>query len=141
MLSHIQLFCDPMDCSPPGSTVHGFLQARILEWVGISSSRGSSRPRDGTHFSCVSCTAGGFFTAEPLTKLSSVQLLSCVQLFATPWTVTCQAPLSMRFSRQEYWSGLPLPLPGDLPDPGIEPESLIFPALADRFFTTKTEKG
>ena len=99
MLSHIQLFCDPMDCSPPGSTVHGFLQARILEWVGISSSRGSSRPRDGTHFSCVSCTAGGFFTAEPLTKLSSVQLLSCVQLFATPWTAARQASLSITNSQ------------------------------------------
>ena len=45
---------------------------------------------------------------------------------ATPWTVTCQAPLSMGFSRQEYWSGLPFPYPGDLPDPGIEPRS---PAL------------
>ena len=50
-----------------------------------------------------------------------VKSLSCVQLFATPWTVAYQAPLSMEFSRQEYWSGLPFPLPGDLPDPGIEP--------------------
>ena len=50
----------------------------------------------------------------------------CVQLFATPWTVAYHAPLSMGFSRQEYWSGLPLPSPGDLPDPGIEPGS---PAL------------
>ena len=55
-----------------------------------------------------------------------VKLLSRVQLFATPWTVTHQAPLSMGFSRQEYWSGLPLPSPGDLPNPGIEPRS---PAL------------
>ena len=46
-----------------------------------------------------------------------------VQLFATLWTVACQAPLSMGFSRQEYWSGLPCPPPGDLPDPGIEPGS------------------
>ena len=45
--------------------------------------------------------------------------------FVTPWTVTCQAPLSMRFSRQEYWSGLPFPLPGDLPDLGIEPASPV----------------
>ena len=45
-----------------------------------------------------------------------VKLLSCVQLFATPWTVAHQAPLSMGFSRQEYWSGLPLPSPGDIPD-------------------------
>ena len=55
-----------------------------------------------------------------------VKSLSCVQLFATPWTVAYQAPPSMGFSRQEYWSGLPLPSPGDLPDPGIEPGS---PAL------------
>ena len=50
---------------------------------------------------------------------------SCVQLFATPWTIACQAPLSTEFSRQEYWSGLPFPPPGDLPDPGTEPRSPI----------------
>ena len=55
-----------------------------------------------------------------------VKLLSCVRLFATPWTVAYHAPLSVGFSRQEYRSGLPLPSPGDLPDPGIEPGS---PAL------------
>ena len=60
---------------------------------------------------------------------------SCIWLFATPWTVARQAPLSMGFSRQEYWSGLPCP-PGDLPDPGIEPTSLRSPPLADGFFTT-----
>ena len=64
-----------------------------------------------------------------------VKLLSCVQLFATPWTVDCQAPLSMGFSRQEYWSGLPFTSPGDLPNPGIEPASLVSPALAGGFFT------
>ena len=58
------------------------------------------------------------------------------QLFATLWTVACQAPLSMGFPRQEYWSGLPFPSPGDLPDPGIKPTSLMSPALADRFFFT-----
>ena len=47
--------CDPMDCSPPGSSFHGFLQARILEWVAVPFSRGSSRPRDQTHVSYVSC--------------------------------------------------------------------------------------
>ena len=61
--------CDPMDYGPPGSSVHGILQARILVWVAISSSRGSSHPRDQTHSSC---TAGGFFTAEPLGKPLSV---------------------------------------------------------------------
>ena len=55
-----------------------------------------------------------------------MKLLSRVRLFATPWTVGHQAPLSMGFSRQEYWSGLPFPSPGDLPNPGIEPRS---PAL------------
>ena len=55
-----------------------------------------------------------------------VKSLSHVQLFATLWTVACQAPLSMGFSRQEYWSGVPFPSPGDLPNPGIEPRS---PAL------------
>ena len=55
--------------------------------------------------------------------------------FATPWTVACEAPLSMGFSRQEYWSGLLFPTPGDLPDPRIESASLASPALAGRFFT------
>ena len=69
------------------------------------------------------------------------QSLSCVQLFATPWTVAHQAPLSMGFSRQEYLSGLPCPAPGDLPDPGIEPASPAAPDLAVRFFTAEpTEK-
>ena len=60
--------------------------------------------------------------------------LSRVQLFVIPWTVGCQAPLSMGFPRQEYWSGLPFPSPGDLPDPGIEP---TYPALAGERFTTE----
>ena len=59
---------------------------------------------------------------------------SRVQFFETPWTVAHQAPLSMGFSMQEYWSGLPFPVPGDLPDPGIELTSLMSPALAGRFF-------
>jgi len=57
--------------------------------------------------------------------------------FVTPWTVDCQALLSMGFTRQECCSGLPCPPPGDLPDPGIEPVSLAFPVLAGRFFTTE----
>ena len=62
------------------------------------------------------------------------QLLSHVQLFATPWTVAHQAPLSLGFPRQEYWSGLPFPSPGDLPKPGIVPMSA---ELASGFFTTE----
>ena len=61
---------------------------------------------------------------------------SCVQLFATLWTVARQASLSMGFSRQEYWSGLPFSPLGDLPDSEIKPRSLMSPALAEGFFTT-----
>ena len=67
---------------------------------------------------------------------SSECALSRVQLFATPWTVACQAPLSMRSPRQENWSGLPFPIPGGLPDPGSQPESFASPVLAGGFFTT-----
>ena len=63
---------------------------------------------------------------------------SCVQLFVTPWTVAHQAPLSMGFSRHEYWGELPCPSPGDLPDPGIKSMFLTSPALTGRFFTTST---
>ena len=59
------------------------------------------------------------------------QLLSHVQLFGTPWTVTRQTPLFMEFSRQGFWIGLPFPTPGDRSDPGIEPVSPASPALAD----------
>ena len=65
-----------------------------------------------------------------------VQLLGCVRLFATPWTIAYQAPLSTEFSRQEYWSIVQVPSSGDLPDPGIEPTSLAPPALAGGFFTS-----
>ena len=86
--------CFSMNCSLFCSSVHEILQTRVLEWVAISFS-----------------------------KIKKVKLLSRVRLFVTPWTVPCQAPQSMEFSRQEYWSGLPFPSPGDLPDPGTEPGS------------------
>ena len=66
-------------------------------------------------------------------------VLNCfrrVRLFVTPWTIALQASLSVGFSRQEYWSGLPRPPPEDIPDPGIKPRSLMLPASAGRFFTT-----
>ena len=66
---------------------------------------------------------GGIISTDLKVKVKS---FSRVPLFATPWTVACQAPPSMGFSRQEYWSGVPLPSLGDLPDPGIEP---MFPTL------------
>ena len=69
-------------------------------------------------------------------KGSCVYVLSCIVVSdsATPWTIACQAPLSVGFSRQEYWRGLPFSSPGDLPQPGIEP---VFSALAGEFFTTE----
>ena len=81
--------CDPMYCSLPGSSVYGIFQARVLEWVAISVSRGSSRPRDQTQVSHI------------VVKVK-VKPLSRVRLFAAPWTVTYQVPPSMGFSRQEY---------------------------------------
>ena len=69
---------DTMDCSPPASSVRGISQARMLEWAVISFSRGSSRPRDRTRVSCISCAAGRFFTAVPPVK-SSEQLVSQYQ--------------------------------------------------------------
>ena len=63
------------------------------------------------------------FICIPRTLISEVKSLSHVRLFATPWTVACQAPPTMGFSRQEYWSGLLFPFPGNFPDPGIGPES------------------
>ena len=81
--------CDPRDGSPPGSPIPGILQARTLEWVAIS------------------------FSSAWKWKVK-VKLLSRVRLLATPWTAAYQAPPSMGFSRQEYWSGLPLPSPINL---------------------------
>ena len=142
--------CDPMDCTLPGFSIHGILQARILEWVAISFSRGSSPPRDRTW---VSRIAGRCFTVWaareaifsllltkfafqiflPFLLLLSVGEESCVGLW--PWIAKygqlclslCnpvdsnhQAPLSMRFLRQGDWSGLSFPTPGHLPYPGIE---------------------
>ena len=80
------ILCNPIDGSPPGSTVPGILQARTLEWVAISFSN----------------------VWKWKVKAKS---LSRVRLFATPWTTAYQAPPSMGFSRQEYWSGVPLPSP------------------------------
>ena len=77
--------CDPIDCSPPGSPVPGILQARTLEWVAIS------------------------FSNAWKWKVK-VKSLNRIRLLATPWTAAYQAPPSMGFSRQEYWSGVPLPL-------------------------------
>ena len=73
-----------------------------------------------------------------LIQMCVLSRFSRVWLFTSLWTVACQAPLSKGSSRQEYWSGLPHPPPGDLPNPGIKPASLMSPALGGRFFTTCT---
>ena len=119
-----------MDCSPPGSSVHGILQARILEWLAMPFSRGSFCARDRTHVSYVSCTGrrGSLLLVCPgkpriTERKKKVKSHSRVRFFATPWTVAHQAPPSLGFSRQEYWSGLPFPSPRDLPDPAIKPRS------------------
>ena len=72
----------------------------------------------------------------PQTTWHSMCVLSRVELFETPWTVACQAPLSVGFSRQEYRIGLPFPPPGHLPDPSIEPTSLCVSYTGSRFFPT-----
>ena len=76
-----------------------------------------------------------FVKEHSICKAQCAKLLQLC-LFETLWMVACQAPLSLGFSRQEYWSGLPYPPPGDPPDPGIEPRSLMSPALAGGLFTT-----
>ena len=75
---------------------------------------------------------------QDLSSSVTVKLLSRVRLFAIPWTVAYQAPLSMEFSRKEYWSGLPFPSPGGLPDPGIEPRS---PALQADALPSELNQG
>ena len=81
-----------------------------------------------------------FLKHNHTSEVNEVKSLSRVQLFATPWTVAYQAPPSMGFSKQEYWSGLAFPSPGDLPDPGTEPMSPVAPVLAGEFFTTEPPK-
>ena len=80
----------------------------------MPSSRGSSQPRDGTQISWI---AGGFFISWDTMEAQNVVTQSC-PTFCTPWAIALQAPLSMEFSRQEYWSGLPFPSPGDLSTQG-----------------------
>ena len=86
----------------------------------------------------VCCTTNILWNSYCLSSLNVLcaESLSRVRLCATLWTIACQAPLSMGFSRQEYWSGLPFPSPGYLPNPEIEIASLMSPGLAGRFFTT-----
>ena len=98
LLQSCLTLCDSTDCSSPVSSVQVILQARILEWLVMPSSRGSSQPKDWTQVSCI-----------------------VDKLFVSLWTIVCEAPQSMEIFRQEYWSGLPYPPLEDLPDTGINP--------------------
>ena len=90
-------------------------------------------------FECVSVGSFLLHLSVCLNQVLCVcaQSLSCVRVFSTSWRVARQAPVSMRFPRQEYWSGLPFPSPGNLPNPGMDPTSLASPSLAGGFFTTE----
>ena len=83
-------------------------------------------------------TLTNFFPLHVEIRACVLSHFSCIQLSVTPWNVAHQDPLSMGFSWQENWCGLPCPPPGDLPSPGTEPVSPVFPALAGGFFTTST---
>ena len=110
-LQSCPILCDPIDVSPRGSPVPGILQARTLEWVAFSfSNAGKWKVR--------------------------VKSLSRVRLLATPWTAAHQAPLSMGFSRQGYWSGVPLPSPGSVLVNG----KWWFLFYANMFFSMLTSK-
>ena len=107
----------PSFCAPPKFRVQTVLLSMLLKYNKIIQSSVVFLPKDlvlvGTFYMC------------------------SVRLFATPWTLTCLAPLSMIFSRQQFWSGLSLPTPCGLPDPGIEPTSPVSPALPGGFFNTE----
>ena len=107
--------CDPIDGSPSGSFIHGIFQARVLEWGAIAFSDLTSQ------LLLILCT------------------LSCVQHFVTRWTAARQAPLSMGFFRQEYWSGVPFPPPGDLPSPPKDRTHISHAScIAGEFFPTES---
>ena len=117
--------CNPMDCSPPGSSVHGIFQVRILESVAISFPR-EIFPTHGSKL-CLLDVLHWQVDYLQLSHLWSPWLymcacmlsyLSCVQLFVTLWTIACQIPLSMGFSRPEYWSQPPFLLQGICPTHG-----------------------
>ena len=118
-----------MHCSPPVSSVLGFSEQEYWSGLSFPIPGGSSLPKDQTQVSDITCIGkSGSLPPVPPGKpkpLAFLCLCACVlscfshvQLLAALWTIACQAPLTMEFSRQEYWSGLPSPSPGDLPNSG-----------------------
>ena len=125
----LQLFLslpNPKDCQAPPSM--GF--SRQEYWSGLPCPSPGDLLDPGIELASFMspAVAGGFFTTSA--TIVKAKSLSRVRLFVTPWTVAYQASQSMEFSRQEYWSGLPFPSPGDLPNPGIEPGSPTLQANA-----------
>ena len=117
---------DPVDCSPLGSSVHGIFQARILEWVAFSPSGDLSDPgiKPGSP-----ALQGDSLPPESRAKPLN-DVIAAYSDTSSSWSVAHQAPLSVEFSRQEYWSGSSFPAPGNLPHPGIEPRSPTWQADA-----------
>ena len=153
-----------MDCSLPGSSIHGIFQARVPEWVAIAFSDTEAYHVSNTSYIAEKVHFGTQFTERGLEHSSDfsrwkaaltgkgmdyslrfipqfcvcARALSRVWFLAIPWTVAHQAPLSVGFPRQEYWTGLPFPPPVELLEAGIEPASSVPPVLAGGFFTTGT---
>ena len=126
------ILCDPMNCSPLGSSVHGDSSGKN---TGVDCHAFFKRifPTQGMNPGLLHCRQILYYLSHqgsPKRLVVVFQSLSRVRFFATPWTVVHQAPLSMEFPRQECWSGLTFPSPGDLPDPGIEPGSPAFQAVS-----------
>ena len=135
--------CNPMDCSPPGSSVHGDSPDKNNK-VGCHALLQKIFLTQGSNLRLLSfmspALAGGFFITSTtwealfLTCGGGGFVAKLCPTLATPWTVACQAPVSMEFSRQDYWSGWPFPSPGDLPKPGIKPRSPALQADSLSFF-------
>ena len=133
---------DPMDCSLPGSSVHRIFQARVLKWGAIAY---SSLIQSQALCSCPWTSWSHLWilflcrtqVKKSITDSAWVHPVASVMSNSLwPHVVACQAPLFLGFFRQEYWSELPFPSPGDLSNSRIEPGSLMSPALAGRFLTT-----
>ena len=130
MLSRVQL-CDPRTVAHRAPLFMEFSRHQYWSGLPFPSPGGLPDPENGPLSSILQAVSLLLSHQGSPTSVSD-------QLFGTLWTVACQAPLSMGFSRQEYWSGLPCSPPRDLLDPGTEPASPVSLALAGSFFTTST---
>ena len=125
--TRLSLSASKLKCSI-GMSVPWELQLSFISFYFLQGSEQFLEDSGGVYHLVLSQNCG-------ITKL--VCVFNCVWLSAIPWTVDHQAPLSRKISKQQYWSGLPFPTPGDLPNPGIEPTPLVYPALGGRAFATR----